>query len=77
MRGRKPTYTRHALPERDAQRFVLSREQLTAICWAFFLHIDRNGDHVFAGRDSDELFAAALDEALGFAVECAVTGLAP
>lgn len=61
-----------------AQRhFELSREELTAICWNFFLHIDRNGERVFPEHQADEQFKVALDDAVGFAVECAVTGLAP
>ena len=52
------------------------REELTAICWNFFLHIDRNDPLPTQDQTKDQ-FDAALDDAVGFAIECAVIGLAP
>src|SRR5438876_11385799 len=77
MTGTKATQMWRQPPNPDARRFVLSRDELTALCWNFYLHIDRNGEYVFPEHQTPEQFEAALDEAVGFAIECAVVGLAP
>lgn len=61
----------------DAQRFVLARSELRAICWNFFLHIDRNGVLDRTEHWTEEQFDAELDDAVAFAVECVAIGLAP
>jgi hypothetical protein len=77
MPGPRPRRLWQAPPNRDAQRFVLSREELTQICWNFFLDLDRHWEYVFPEHQTEEQFNTALDDAVGFAVECAVVGLAP
>ena len=77
MTGTKTEQMWRQPPNPEARRFVLSREELIAICWNFYLHIDRNGEYVFPEHLAPGQFDAALDEAVAFAVKCAVIGLAP
>jgi len=77
MTGKKAAQMWRQPPHPKARRFVLSRAELIAICWNLHLHIDRNGEYVFPEHLASEQFEAALDEAVAFAVKCAVIGLAP
>jgi len=79
MTGTKARQMWRQPPNPEERRFVLSRDELTAICWNFYLHIDRNGEYVFPEHllIAPEQFEAALDEAVRFAIRCAVIGLAP
>ena len=77
MTGKKAEQMWRQPPNPNARRFVLSRDELIAICWNFFLDIDRHGEQVFPEHQTSEQFDAALDEAVAFAVKCAVIGLAP
>ena len=64
-------------PNPEARRFVLSRDELIAICWNFYLDLERNEAYVFTEHQTSEQLNTALDEAVAFAIECAVVGLAP
>src|SRR6266705_2916831 len=77
MTGKKAAQMWRQPPNPKARRFVLSRAELIAICWNLHLHLDRNGEYVFPEHLGSEQFDAALDEAVAFAIRCAVIGLAP